>query len=630
MSAAEVELERDRQRQLGRVGRAKVRGGFEDGIVLHAEAIGDGPAEVGAELIAIDRGLRRPAAVGRRLAADGLLERCAGVLEGDRLRRRAGAFFDRRVDLGENEVARVEAARPAAGKRFVRQRVDADRRHVLQLRDAFDGVRVGRRIRPAGQDRRGIFAGDSEHGAAGGFGFGDDQRRPLHGRLFHVQRRPLVAIFLLPFHLRRRQLRRVGVDHLLRRRDRAVEAIQFLFLLRRGQQKLRLRQGDGRLLDVREERAHPVKILLRERVELVIVTLATAHGHAHPGRGDVAHAIAQIFLNVFLCLRPAFPGGQEQAVVAGGDLLLAGGAGHEIAGDLIDGELIERLVAVEGVDAPVAPGPDLARVIAVEADGVAVAHQVHPHDRHALAVARRGEQPIDHLVVRVARLVIDERVDLRRRRREARQVEAEPADQRDAVRLGRRLEAQLAQLVGDEVVDGVADEPGRRRAGGDDRGLRRARQRRPRRRDVGPVALPLRPLFDPALDERDLLGGQMLVRVLVRHAEVGVVRGDPHVHHAVVRLAGNDGEGIVLGGEQTVFRVQPQFRLAAVLVRTVTAVAVVREDRADVAVEIDFSQGRWGRSGRLWSCSFGANRIARAGPQRDHHSRHKKKDDDSS
>jgi hypothetical protein len=47
------------------------------------------------------------------------------------------------------------------------------------------------------------------------------------------------------------------------------------------------------------------------------------------------------------------------------------GRGKEIAGDLLDRELVEGLVLVEGGDDPVAIGPDVAEVVEVEPVGVA-------------------------------------------------------------------------------------------------------------------------------------------------------------------------------------------------------------------------------------------------------------------
>ena len=76
--------------------------------------------------------------------------------------------------------------------------------------------------------------------------------------------------------------------------------------------------------------------------------------------------------------------------------------GQQVAGDLLDGELVEREVAVEAPSIDlVAPGPHGPRAVALVAVGVGVAGRVEPVARHALAVARRRQQPVDHLLVGV-------------------------------------------------------------------------------------------------------------------------------------------------------------------------------------------------------------------------------------
>ena len=70
---------------------------------------------------------------------------------------------------------------------------------------------------------------------------------------------------------------------------------------------------------------------------------------------------------------------------------------------------------------------------------------------------RRGEQAVDQLLVGQRVRVGDEGVDLLRRRRQADQVEREPADQGAAVGLRRRRQAFRLEPGQDERVDRVAD-----------------------------------------------------------------------------------------------------------------------------------------------------------------------------
>ena len=102
-------------------------------------------------------------------------------------------------------------------------------------------------------------------------------------------------------------------------------------------------------------------------------------------------------------MMPAFVGRDVAAMEAGGDLLVERRIGQQVAGQLLDGELVERQIAVEGLDHPVAIGPDLAVVVDVDAVRVAVAGRVQPVARAMLAVMRRGEIAVDHVFVGVRR-----------------------------------------------------------------------------------------------------------------------------------------------------------------------------------------------------------------------------------
>ena len=79
----------------------------------------------------------------------------------------------------------------------------------------------------------------------------------------------------------------------------------------------------------------------------------------------------------------------------------------------------------------------------------------------ALAVARRGQQAVDQLLVGVGRCVVDELLDLLRRRRQPVQVEVGAADQSAAVGLRRgSCRPFCLELGEDEGVDRIADRGG--------------------------------------------------------------------------------------------------------------------------------------------------------------------------
>ena len=132
-------------------------------------------------------------------------------------------------------------------------------------------------------------------------------------------------------------------------------------------------------------------------------------------------------------------------------------------------ELIERQVAVERADHPVAPRPHLAIVVDVVAVGVGVAGRVQPRHRHPLAVVRRLQERVDALLVRVRRPVGQEGVDLGRRGRQSGQVVGDAAQQRLLVRFGRRLQPLALEAGEDELIDRIA-RPSRAASSPADRG----------------------------------------------------------------------------------------------------------------------------------------------------------------
>ncbi len=74
---------------------------------------------------------------------------------------------------------------------------------------------------------------------------------------------------------------------------------------------------------------------------------------------------------------------------------------QQVAGELLDGELVERQVLVEGLDHPVAVRPHLAVVVEVDAVRVGVAGDVEPVPAAMLAPVRRRQQAFDELLVSI-------------------------------------------------------------------------------------------------------------------------------------------------------------------------------------------------------------------------------------
>ncbi len=258
---------------------------------------------------------------------------------------------------------------------------------------------------------------------------------------------------------------------------------------------------------------------------------------------------------------------------AGGDHLRGGRVREHIPGELFDGEPVVGHVFVEGADDPVAPGPDRAAAVFLIAVGVGVARQVEPVSRPALAVAGRFEQPVDQGRVGLRALVVDESVGLFRRGRQADEIEVEAANQCVAVSFSSRFQLFFLDACQDELVDRVAG-PG---------SVPGCRQRGLFRRDKGPVpAGPCSP-GDPFAQELLLALAEGRLGFFRRHPLIWVIAEDALNQRAVIRLPWVDGAGFHRRREV----VEPQLRLARLLVWPVAGIAFFRQDRPDIAIVVD-------------------------------------------
>jgi hypothetical protein len=118
---------------------------------------------------------------------------------------------------------------------------------------------------------------------------------------------------------------------------------------------------DVRFVRVIQEREHPVILFLRERIVFMVVALRALNGHAENALADGVHAVEHRLHAELFGLDAAFFVDHRIAQKAGGDFLILRGIRQQIAGNLVDDELVVGQVAVEGVDHPVAIEPDEAR-----------------------------------------------------------------------------------------------------------------------------------------------------------------------------------------------------------------------------------------------------------------------------
>ena len=254
-----------------------------------------------------------------------------------------------------------------------------------------------------------------------------------------------------------------------------------------------------------------------------------------------------------------------------------------IARELLYEKLVVRQVAVEGVDHPVAVKPDVARLVLFVAVAVRVARGVEPVAAPLFAVVRGGKQTLRLLRQRLGGGVGEKGIRLRNARRQAREIQRQPAQQRGLGRLWRRREIFLFQPREDERINRI---PHPRR-------VFHQRQRGLHRRFESPVIAPvhqhhrrrvrpLRALIDPRPQQPDLLRREAFA--FLRHhliAQPGdemnqqTLRAFPWHQRRPEFAAFHQHRRLVI---------EPEIRL--LLFRPVAVVARRRKDRLDVAHEI--------------------------------------------
>ena len=329
------------------------------------------------------------------------------------------------------------------------------------------------------------------------------------------------------------------------------------------------------LVDVLEQGEEPVVVLLLDRIELVIVAARAFKGKAEKGRGERLHAVAHVLHAVLFLHAAALAFLLVQAVEGGGQDLVVAGVREQVAGELPGDELVVRQVVVKRLDHPVAPGPDFAFAVHLEAVAVGIAGHVQPVHRHAFAEVFGREQAVHQLRVCGRRLVGDEGRHFLRRGRQAGEVKSDPADERGRIGFGLQLEAAFGETGAHERVDVLL--------------LHHAAF--VLERNEGPVRFVFRALADPLLENRDLRRGE-IAQLGLGGRHVVVVGGENALDHlAGIGLAGDDG--FLADGALAFIKAQLGFTLLGI--RPVTEETLVREDGPDVAIELELAGGACGR-----------------------------------
>ena len=138
-------------------------------------------------------------------------------------------------------------------------------------------------------------------------------------------------------------------------------------------------------------------VVVGDGVVFVGVALRAAGGKAEPSRAGCGNAVGHGVVAELERIDAAFFIEHGVAMKSGGDDLLGRGVGKHVAGELLNGKLVEGLVSVERLDDVVAVGPDGSVAVFFVAVGVGVSGEVKPAAGPAFAVTRRGEEFIDDL-----------------------------------------------------------------------------------------------------------------------------------------------------------------------------------------------------------------------------------------
>ena len=179
-------------------------------------------------------------------------------------------------------------------------------------------------------------------------------------------------------------------------------------------------------------------------------------GEPEPNRADGFGPVEQGGVAELLLIRTAFRVGQSLAVKGSGESLVGRCIREQIAGDLLDRELVHGHVRVHRFENPVPVVPGIGtRVVFLIAVGVGVAALVQPVPPPSLPKVFRSKEPLHQRGVSIGRIVIHEGIHFGRARREPNEIIIEPLDQDMEVRPRRRFDFLLLQAREDKAIDRI-------------------------------------------------------------------------------------------------------------------------------------------------------------------------------
>ena len=259
------------------------------------------------------------------------------------------------------------------------------------------------------------------------------------------------------------------------------------------------------------------------------------------------------------------------ALKSRGDQLRLSRVRQQVPGELFDQKAVVGLVVIEGLDHPVPPQPQMPTPIDGESIRVRIPRRVQPVERQTFPKVRALHQPIHQPLIRLRPIILHKRLHLLRRRWQARQVQRHPPNQHRTIRLWRWLHPLLHQALPHHHIDRMPS-------------LRI--HLRTCWRNEGPVPCIRGSTLDPRLDLLLLSRRQLQVRIRWWHQVVFIVSDQPIPHLALVHITWLDRKDTIPLLDRFLPHIEPQVGFAMLFIKAVTGKAVLREDRANVAIVI--------------------------------------------
>ena len=159
-------------------------------------------------------------------------------------------------------------------------------------------------------------------------------------------------------------------------------------------------------VEIIEKRAQGIEIVLSGWIELMIVADCATHSKSHECGAECFRALtcdvdAQLLGNC-----ATFVAADTQSHITAADQGIDSFHWHQVASDLLDGKLIEGLVAVERADHIIAVRPDVTAVVEMQTVSIGVPGVVEPVACALFPESRPSEQSVDKMLVCVRRRVV--------------------------------------------------------------------------------------------------------------------------------------------------------------------------------------------------------------------------------